>query len=636
MRIADRIGRAADVFLRTAFAMALAAGILRAAPVIADEANSAPPVVLSKNTLSVSGQDRDYYYYVPANVDRDGFNQIVYALHDNGETAQQFAGDSGWTKVADRNGFVVVFPESAGKEWGPSAGGEDDYLKSVLAHASTHMVLPQQGGPGGPAGEGGGRQGGPPRVRTWAPFQYLTGVGAGASLAQSFAMNHPGLYAALATIGGAAFDEAYAKGEEPSEAAFLHLWSGKALTPVWKQHKKNVPVAVWLFSAGEPGGREIQQAEYWKAADAVAAAATTAKFSGLQTTVYAAPGKAAQQVRTTMLPPSAKFNAGVAGTVWDEFFAHIARWTSYPDGGLDRMLTHAEVNKTFDVRTIAVGDRTYTYYVKVPSGYRKGQSLPVVLSAHGFGFPAWLYLSQIKLHEVGEKEGFITVYVQGQRNAWNFDDPEGPDSQYVQKVIAAVEADYGTDPARVYMQGFSFGSGLTYMMGLTHPQLFAAVSPNSGIGPMPPDVEARIAAVKATSDIRIPMIMVYGTADRGGTIDGELPAKGVLQGAFDEIKAYDHIATRDSTRPFHSSAGPDYSVLVPGGSFAADAVDAQYPDGRFKTFTYASADAVPLDLFKFVWVIDLTHGGDPREAQIEWNYFKHWRRNADGTLTYTK
>jgi poly(3-hydroxybutyrate) depolymerase len=633
MRIADRIGRGAVVFLRTAFAMALAAGLLCAAPAIADEANSGPPVILSKNTVSVDGQDRDYYYYVPANVDRAGFNQIVYALHDNGETAQQFAGDSGWTKVADQNGFVVVFPESAGKEWGPSAGGEDDYLKAVLAHAATHMVLPP---PGGPNGEGGGRPGGgPPRVRTWAPFQYLTGVGVGASLAQSFAMDHPGLYAALATIGGAAFDAAYAKGEEPSEAAFLHLWSGKALTPVWKQHKKDVPVAVWLFSAGEPGARDIRQAEYWKAADAVAAAPTTAKFSGLQTTVYAAPGNAALQVRTTMLPPAAKFDAAVAGAVWNDFFAHIARWTSYPDGGLDRILTPAEVNKTFDVRTIAVGDRTYTYYVKVPSGYRKGQSVPVVLSAHGFGFPAWLYLSQIKLHEVGEKEGFITVYVQGQRNAWNFDDAEGPDSQYIQKVIAAVEADYGADPARVYMQGFSFGSGLTYMMGLTHPQLFAAVSPNSGIGPMPPDVEARIAAVKAASDIRIPMIMVYGTADRGGTIDGELPAKGVLQGAFDEIKAYDHIATPDSTQPFHSPAGPDYAVLVPGGSFAADAFDAQYPDGRFKTFTYASADAAPLDLFKFVWVIDLTHGGDPREAQSEWNYFKHWRRNTDGTLTYT-
>jgi pimeloyl-ACP methyl ester carboxylesterase len=236
---------------------------------------------------------------------------------------------------------------------------------------------------------------------------------------------------------------------------------------------------------------------------------------------------------------------------------------------------------------------------------------------------------------VGEKEGFITVYLQGQNDAWNFDDPEGPDSQYIQKVIAAVKADYKADPHRIYMQGFSFGSGLTYMMGLTHPQLFAAVSPNSGIGPMPKDVEARIAELKAKSDVRMPMMLVYGSADRGGTIDGEIPDKGILQGALDEVKAYDHIATADTTQPFHSPTGPDYRTLVPGGALTPEATDARYPQGRFKTWTYASADAVPRELLKFVWVVDLTHGGDPRQAQLEWDYFKHWRRNADGSLAYS-
>jgi hypothetical protein len=42
----------------------------------------------------------------------------------------------------------------------------------------------------------------------------------------------------------------------------------------------------------------------------------------------------------------------------------------------------------------------------------------------------------------------------------------------------------------------------------------------------------------------------------------------------------------------------------------------------------------PLNLFSLVWVADLAHGGDPREAQLGWVYFKHWRRNADGSLSY--
>jgi poly(3-hydroxybutyrate) depolymerase len=621
-----------------------------AGPAIAAASEPAParpagPPTLTKNTVTVGGQDRDYYYFVPPKADRAGFNQVVYALHDNGQTAEQFAAASGWMKLAADNGFVVVFPETVQKDWGPSAGGEDDYLAAVLAHAGTHMLIPAPPGAGGGgprAGRGGGEgvpeaeaaRRGPPRIRTWAPFQYLTGVGAGATLAQAFAMNHPGLYAAVATVDGAANDAAYAKGEQPADGAYLHIWPDKALVPIWKQQKKDVPVATWLFTHGAPTAAGTRQADYWKRADHVAAAATTDNAGGYETTVFTSRDNPAQQVRTTTLPASAPVDARLAGTIWSDLFARVARWTSSPNGDLGRLMTHAEVDKAFEVKSIAVGDRTYTYYVKTPASFSKGQKLPVVLSAHGFAFPAWMYLSQIKLHEVGEKEEFITVYLQGQRDAWTFEDPDGPDQQYILKVIAAVEADYGADPGRVYMQGFSFGSGLTYMMGLTHPELFAAVSPNSGIGPMPKDVLARIAQIKAKSDARTPMLLLYGDADRGGSVDGEIPSQGILRGAIDEVKAYNHITTADTTKPFHSPTAAGYDILVPGAKPVSDAVDARYPQGRFQIYPYSSADPAPRNLFNFVWVRDLTHGGDPRQAQLEWDYFKHWRRNADGSLSY--
>ena len=83
-----------------------------------------------------------------------------------------------------------------------------------------------------------------------AALVMAAGLGlAGASVAQAFAMNHPGLYAGVATFGGGAYDDAYARGEEPAEANDLHLWPGKALVPVWKQRKREVGAAVWLFGA---------------------------------------------------------------------------------------------------------------------------------------------------------------------------------------------------------------------------------------------------------------------------------------------------------------------------------------------------------------------------------------------------
>src|SRR6202051_2709704 len=133
------------------------------------------------------------------------------------------------------------------------------------------------------------------------------------------------------------------------------------------------------------------------------------------------------------------------------------------------------------------------------------------------------------MHEVGEKEGFLTAYLEGPAPACDFKFPDGADAQFVQKVIADAEQAYGADPGRIYMQGFSLGSGLSYMMGITHPRLFAAISPNSGIGPMSKEVEARVAEVKAESDIRIPTMMVYGKVDSAGSDDGKNTAPVVLK-----------------------------------------------------------------------------------------------------------
>jgi poly(3-hydroxybutyrate) depolymerase len=638
------------------------------APVVA--ASAPAPVKpaegpLVRNRLSVDGRDRSYFYYVSSKVDKKGFNFIVYALHDNGQTAEEFAESSGWKKIAEKNGFVVVFPEvAADNAWAANSGSEDRYLKAVYDDASTHMLLPgapvpQNFGPGGggaPAREGagaaaagGGREGAnaegegnrrggdarPPRVMTWFPFQYLTGVGAGGRIAQEFAIDYPGVFAAVATLNAAPFNAQYAKGEEPAQGYFQQMRPMKSAPTVWKQLKKDVPVSVWLLNSPQPGPVETKLADYWKHTDRVSSDGSQTTIGGFSTVIYRNSANAAQQVRLSTIPASSKPDEAMASAIWSDFFSHVARWTSSPNGDLGTLLTQAEVNATFDVRVLTVDGKPYKYYLKRPSGFEKGKSLPLVIAAHGFGFPAWQYLSQIKMHEVGEKEGFLTAYIDGPAPGWDFMSPDSVDAQFVQKVIEDAEQAYGADPSRIYMQGFSLGSGLSYMMGITYPRLFAAVSPNSGIGPMSKDVEARVASIKAQSDARIPMMMVYGNVDAGGSVDGKIPAQGIIRGAFDEIKAYNHITTPDRTEVFNSDNAEPYEVLVPGAKLARDGVDKRYPSGRFEIYRFMSADPAPLNLFSFVWVEDMAHGGDPREAQVEWDYFKRWHRNADGSLTYT-
>jgi hypothetical protein len=193
---------------------------------------------------------------------------------------------------------------------------------------------------------------------------------------------------------------------------------------------------------------------------------------------------------------------------------------------------------------------------------------------------------------------------------------------------------YGVDPGRVYMQGFSLGSGLTYMMGISHTRSFAAVSPNSGIGPMSPEVKARAAEIRKDRDLRIPTMILYGDVDSAGSTDAKIPAEGVLRGAIDEMKQLNKTTTADKVQRYSSANSEPYDILVLGGKKVAAGVDKRYPAGRFQISAYLSSDPVPLNLFSFVWTTDLPHAADPRTAQLEWDYFKQWRREPDGSLKF--
>ena len=595
---------------------------------------------LTRQTVSFDGEDRPYEVYVSSKASRNAYNFVVFALPDNGQTAEQFAEQSGWVKLAEDNGFAVVFPEPVKGVWAPNSGGEDAYLKAVFDHAKSHLtVAAPEGAPRGGRPEGGGGEGGagrnPNRAPTWLPWYYLTGSGAGGTAAEGFAMNYPGLFAGVATLNAAPLEAAYRQGDAPAQGYFQYMRAGKNAAPFWKQLKKDVPVAVWLFNSGDGGAGLTKQVDYWKHSDAASGAAEARTIQGLATTVYSNASNPSQQVRVTKLVAGRAYDGALSATVWNDFFAHTARWTSSANGDLGPMLTEAEVNKAFEVKSLDVGDgRPYKYYVKTPSSYRPGQHLPVVIATHGAFFPAWLYLSQIRFHDLGEREGFITVYANGHNNIWDFTKPEGSDQKFLNQLVADLSRDYGVDRGRVYLQGFSFGSGLTFMMGVSYPQLFAAVSPNNGIGPMSKEVTSWIGGVKAKSDVRMPMMIVYGDVDSGASVDATIPAQGVLRDAIDLMKSFDHIAGSDRYETVSSPNAEPYQVLIPGAKVVHAGVDARFPMGRFTVYQYASADPKPLDLFQLVWVKDLPHGADLREAKLEWDFFKHWSRGADGSLTY--
>jgi poly(3-hydroxybutyrate) depolymerase len=612
-------------------------------------------VMLSTGGVGMLGADRSYYYYVPAKIDRHGFNPVVFALRDNNESVEEFAKQSGWLKVAEDTGVVVVFPDPGAKGWSPYSGDEDLYLKSVYDHIVAHLTAddsaPQPRGqgerpaPGANAAHGAapGLAGDEPagairrppnnRVNTWQPWQYMVGEGAGAIVAQEFTMSHPGLMAAIATLNAKAYPAAYDRSHSLAQGYFENQRGGKTATPSWRPQNKDVPVSAWMFTTGTPTPEQVKVANYWKRDNAVGKTAAHRTVGGLEIEVYTAASNPAQQVRTTTVA-AARFDVTTTQAIWNDFFSRIARWTDSPNGTLGTMLPRSEVDKQFELKEAQVGSLTYQYYLKAPSNYRRGDSLPLVISLHGGTYPAWMYLSQIRMHEVGEREHFITVYLSGHNHTWNFIDPGSPDMQAIQNVIDAVVAQYGADRSRVYLQGFSFGSGLAHIEGLLRPQLFAAISPNSGIGDFSPPVLAAIDANKAQHDLQMPTIIFYGSVDAGGSTDGKIPAQGVLRTAIDFLKKYNHIDSPDRTERFESRNTEPYDVLLPSAAHSVIGRSSRYPQGRFNRYDYVGAAPQRLPVFSFVWVTDMPHGSDPAQAQMVWDYFKHWKRNPDGSLQY--
>ncbi len=67
---------------------------------------------LQKGTFTSSSGSRDYYFYVPANLNQEP-RPMVVALHGCTQTALEFSAQSGFTDLAEKYGFIVVYPEQA-------------------------------------------------------------------------------------------------------------------------------------------------------------------------------------------------------------------------------------------------------------------------------------------------------------------------------------------------------------------------------------------------------------------------------------------------------------------------------------------------------------------------------------------
>jgi polyhydroxybutyrate depolymerase len=117
--------------------LALAAGLAQssqaqdepARSIEADEANPALTVGLEKHTLAIGGDTRTFFVHIPPQA-RGHHVPLLFVLHGGNGTAPRRSAQTGFNPIADREDFVVVYPQGINKTWNDGRGTPDLLARS--------------------------------------------------------------------------------------------------------------------------------------------------------------------------------------------------------------------------------------------------------------------------------------------------------------------------------------------------------------------------------------------------------------------------------------------------------------------------------------------------------------------------
>src|SRR5690242_9469231 len=135
-------------------------------------------------SLQVNGEPRRYFLYIPSSWHRDRPAALVLVFHGGGGRASGIAPHTGFSRLADREGFVVAYPEGLAGRWndgrGLAAATHDDvgFVRVLVDSLEAELGVD------------------PRRV-------YATGISNGAMFSYRLACDLPGTFAAVAPVAGA-------------------------------------------------------------------------------------------------------------------------------------------------------------------------------------------------------------------------------------------------------------------------------------------------------------------------------------------------------------------------------------------------------------------------------------------------
>ncbi|HWE10686.1 MAG TPA: PHB depolymerase family esterase [Solirubrobacteraceae bacterium] len=136
------------------------------------------------------------------------------------------------------------------------------------------------------------------------------------------------------------------------------------------------------------------------------------------------------------------------------------------------------------------GSGTLAYQLYVPSTYKAGTSMPLVVALHGCTESADVFRQLTRWDQLAEQKGFIVLFPQqssgnNQFECWNFfqsaDMSRGSgEPAIISGMTQMVQQKYTVDTKRTYVAGLSAGGAMSSVMAATYPDIYAAAGIGSG------------------------------------------------------------------------------------------------------------------------------------------------------------
>lgn len=559
---------------------------------------------------TVGPAGRGMFLYYPGESPRTPYKRsaVTFLLDACSETVvKDLLWNEGLAKFAERNEAILSFPEPRPGGWNfaMDGGREDDVAAFALfqaAVASPDDAPLETDATGIPTVRA--------MLRSWHAMndvRYLVGAGSGASMALTLAACFPDNIAGILTIGGELCAEALEK------AAYS-------------------PVPASLVSAG---GRA---AEYFIRANG----ADMTEEDGRRS-VFKSPVNPAQCV--VLAAEGGTASGGITGDLvrkaWDRMFSAARRVNTGAHGDCAPRTSPSRSGFVRAIDDTGLDGTPHTWFTHLPASVGRGSKTrrPLVVFFHGGSDNPEEAAEMSKFHEIGEAEGFVTIYPWGtNRCSWNSGmAPELEDDvAFIAALIERAKAEYPIDPGRVYLSGFSNGAAMAQAVALAHPELVAAICPIDSNWPgdrfRPSEIDwrdVRPFAVgmsrKRDRDWRMPVWYTYGSREPAYPVY----AGSTQQHQYDFWKAYNNIEIKPT--PPRESPDP-CGCGVPGDESETIAPSKEHPSHAYDVQRFFSRDDPPLNLYNFVAMRDKGHEVAPMDAYLGWAYVSRFRRRADGSL----